>query len=358
VARFAHTSLLSGANNFKDATGHPLLSRALGFSEAEIRATFPDELVRLAKGDAKGVDGAVRELARWYNGYCFDGTSSSFNPFPVLAALRDGCITQREMEASSGTNWLGLTPGDLVQGLVAELQQDGAVEDAGSFDIADLERQHVRAVPMLLQTGLLSIAPGQAPQLCRPPNEYSRSSLQKMLLGTMGVAGGKDLRLAMGGLHSALKLRSHAAFADAVKALLLRLPSAIFKDAVTTKGEVREACFHSSLACALLATAQEGVQVELESGSAGGRADIIVRFGHTAAWVLEVGVTGSIGAKLAQAQVYGEAQPEPSVKCCAVMVTSKGSASTVGAGVAPVQVTCKWSEREVTAGVRSWKLLT
>ena len=60
---------------------------------------------------------------------------------------------------------------------------------------------------------------------------------------------------------------------------------------------MQEACFHSSLACALLVTAQVGVRVDLESGSAGGRADIIVRFGSAAAWVLEVGVTGSIDAK-------------------------------------------------------------
>ena len=90
--------------------------------------------------------------------------------------------------------------------------------------------------------------------------------------------------------------------------------------------------------------------MDLESGSAGGRADIIVRFGD-AAWVLEVGVGGNSDAKLEQAQVYGEAQTEKTVLCCAVVVTTKGSASTVGAdGVPPVQVTCTWSERTVAPG--------
>jgi cell division inhibitor SulA len=98
--------------------------------------------------------------------------------------------------------------------------------------------------------------------------------------------------------------------------------------------------------------------VDLESGSAGGRADIIVRFGSTAAWVLEVGMGGSSDAKLAQAQVYGEAQPEQSVLCCAVVVKTKGSASTVGAvGAPPVQVTCTWSERSGAAGAWAWKKL-
>ena len=40
-----------------------LLSRVLGFSEAEIRATFPEELARLAGGLGTDVDGAVAQLA-------------------------------------------------------------------------------------------------------------------------------------------------------------------------------------------------------------------------------------------------------------------------------------------------------
>ena len=138
VARFARTSLFSGANNFEDLTGDPLLSRVLGLSAAEIRATFPEELERLGGALGKDAEGAMQELAHWYNGYCFDGSSSCFNPFPVLAALKRGLITQREMDASSGSNWLGLTQGDLVLGLVDELQKGKAVEDASSFDIADL----------------------------------------------------------------------------------------------------------------------------------------------------------------------------------------------------------------------------
>ena len=352
VARFARTSLFSGANNFADLTGHPLLSRVLGFSEAEIRATFPAELERLAQGQGTDVNGAMQELAEWYNGYCFDNSSTCFNPFPVLTALEHGSITQFEMDASSGSNWLGLTPGDLALGLVGELQGGKKVEKASSFDIADLEKRRVRAVPLLLQAGLLSLVHPQLkaqPMLCRPPNKYARSSLNSMLQSAMD-ADSTGLDLAMGDLHAALMLRSPGTFSEAVKALLLQLPSAMFKDAVTKKGEVREACFHASLACALLVSAQVGVRVDLESGSAGGRADIIVRFGD-AAWVLEVGVGGNSDAKLAQAQVYGEAQTEKSVLCCAVVVTTKGSASTAGAdGVPPVQVTCTWSERTVALG--------
>ena len=53
-----------------------------------------------------------------------------------------------------------------------------------------------------------------------------------------------------------------------------------------------------------------------------------------------------------------KAQPELSVLCCAVVVKTKGSASTVGAaGAPPVQVTCTWSERSGAAGAWVWKKL-
>jgi hypothetical protein len=69
-------------------------------------------------------------------------------------------------------------------------------------------------------------------------------------------------------------------------------------------------------------------------------------------------VGGNSDAKLAQAHVYGEAQTEKFVLCCAVVVTTKGSASTVGAsGVPPVQVTCTWSERTVVPGAAGWVAL-
>jgi hypothetical protein len=127
----------------------------------------------------------ILELERWYDGYCFDGLSRSFNPFPVLSSLRDGSILQHRLDASSGTNWLGLTPRALIEALPAELQLEFST-DAAKFDVADLESQTVRVVPLLLQTGLLSLVQAN-PQLCRPPNEYARQSLQHMVATVLAV---------------------------------------------------------------------------------------------------------------------------------------------------------------------------
>ena len=364
VARFARASLFSGANNFTDLTGDPLLSRVLGFSETEIRATYPEELQRLGVALGKDTDGAMQELTRWYNGYCFDDTNTCFNPFPVLKSLAAGRITGREMEGASGINWLGLTPADLVHSLVAELQQGvtadtGAGAAASSLDVADLERRRVRAVPLLLQLGLLSSAPGR-PQHCQPPNEYASASLQRMLSVAMEDGEGKQqvVSLALAGINKALALPSPAALEEAARAILLRLPSTMFKESKTLKGEVRESGYHAALAGALLAGAPRGVAVELEASSLVGRADIVLRFGGKAAWVLELGVGVDNGSKLLQAQVYGGVQLEPIVLCCSVVVSVRGSASASAGDAQPVTVTFSWSQRtSVAGGGHGWKSL-
>ena len=365
VARFAHTSLFSGANNFEDLTGDPLLSRVLGFSAAEIRATFPAELERLGGALGKDAEGVMQELARWYNGYCFDGASTCFNPFPVLKSLAAGRITGREMEGASGTNWLGLAPADLLHSLVEELRRGGAggagaAAAASSLDVADLESRRVRAVPLLLQLGLLSSAPGR-PQHLQPPNDYASASLQRMLEVAMedGEGEQRGVSLAVAGINKALALRSPAALAEAAEAILLRLPSAMFKESKTLKGEVRESGYHAALAGTLLSGAPRGVAVELEAASGAGRADIVLRFGGEAAWVLEIGVGVDNGSKLLQAQVYGEVQPEPSVLCCSIVVSARGSASAAPAGGAqPVTVSVAWSQRiRKAGGGHGWKRL-
>jgi hypothetical protein len=293
----------------------------------------------------------MQKLAHWYNGYCFDGATTCFNPFPVLSALRAGVITQREMEAASGVNWLGLTPGDLVHSLAVELGRGTRSGSPASFDVADLEGRRVRAVPLLLQTGLLTVEPGQV-QRCHPPNEYARASLQAMLTSALaGEDGWQQCTLEFSALFSSLSKRSPAAFSDAAAQILRRVPGAMLKGskAAGGSGGVRESGYHAALAGALVAGAPLGVRVELAASSMSGRADIVVRFGGGLAWVLEIGVGRAGGTeKLQQAQAYGCDQSESEVLCCSVVVAPQVSASA--AGGATRRVDCAWSKRVKAEG--------
>ena len=99
--------------------------------------------------------------------------------------------------------------------------------------------------------------------------------------------------------------------------------------------------------------------MDLEKVSAGGRADIVLRFGDELAWVLEVGVGADSGSKLRQAQVYGEALQEARVMCCSVVVAKQGSASALTVGsLTPITITCTWSQRiSLAEGGYAWSSL-
>jgi hypothetical protein len=341
VARFSRTSLFSGANNFADLTEAPLLSRALGFSEAEIRASFPEELARLAGSLGTDVDGAVAQLAHWYNGYCFDGATSCFNPYPVLVALRAGKITERELEAASGTNWLSLTPRAVVAGLAEELRA-GARVDTASIDVDNLQARRVRAVPLLLQTGLLSAVAGQ-PAVCRAPNEYARRSL--CLLIETALAAAPE---ALASFADALRHRNRAAFSAAVTLLFEQLPRSLFKRDSGGDVHPREAVYHAALFAVLKATAPAGVDAQLQVSSLRGVADVVVSFSgapRAAAWVLEIGLGSDAAAKLPQAQDYATARSEPDVYCCCIVVKAGEGAEPASKAAGGAAVALAWARR-------------
>jgi len=372
VARFAHTSLFSGANNFTDLTNDPLLSRVLGFSEAEIRVTFPTELERLAQGLGTDVNGAVQTLAHWFNGYCFDGSSTCFNPFPVLTALKAGRITGEELQGASNHLWLGVPPASLLDDLgSAQLTRVEAC-----IDIADLEARVVHAAPLLLQTGLLTLVPCEpaaaaaagldSPLHVAPPNRFARDTLCATAARIVGMQGAKAKDLAVIGrqLLEALQSRNHASFQKHLLTALSSISARTTKDKMLSKDATpppREAPYHTFLHGLLMGVLEPAVgRVSTEVASAQGDADIVLHLGPglvggsaapipSAVWILEVGLGSNeshVRAKMEQGTGYAQQFAEVDVLVCAVLVNkAKGEfrfawkrrdASGTWAALAPV----------------------
>ena len=342
VARFAHASLFSGANNFVDLTGHPLLTRVLGFSEAEIRGTFPAELQHLADGLGMDRDGAIQQLAHWYNGYCFDGSSTCFNPFPVLSSLRKGCISGKELEGASSHLWLGVPSSSLLLGLAAGLK---AVAADTLVDIADLEEKNVNVVPLLLQTGLLTLVHGSAaaqggqavgvvggegaaaPVLVAAPNEYARRTIRKAV-AKMVAADAGVLSAIASRLVSALQRRDHASFQAQLHEALSCISGRTTGKAAAPDFP-REAPYHTFLHGLLLgAVPQDVATLMAEAPSAQGDADLVLLLEPTtgqvhpsAVWILELGLGSKTGAKVEQAKRYAARYAaSQDVMVCAVLV--------------------------------------
>ena len=200
----------------------------------------------------------------------------------------------------------------------------------------------MRAVPLLLQTGLLALEPGPAvagrPQQCRVPNEYSRQSLQLLVSKALALE-----RPTLSQLGASLRARSHRAFTAAATRLLEAIPRTLAaKDAGTVQSgaaasPLREAVFHANLFGALISCAPAGVSVRLQVAMHSGVADLVVQFSDPtspAVWIFELGVGTDALAKLQQAQAYagpyiGGAEE---VLCCSIVVADAPSASKVTRG--------------------------
>jgi hypothetical protein len=352
VARFAHASLFSGANNFTDLTGHPLLSRVLGFSAAEIRATFPAELKRLAGAQGTDESGAMQQLAHWYNGYCFDGVSTCFNPFPVLTALEAGRITGEELQGASSYLWLGVQPAALLDSLGSAALTQGET----CIDIADLEAKVVNAAPLLLQTGLLTLLPRETPAAAAaafdspvrlaPPNEFARATLRATAARSVGMQQAKARDLATIGrqLLEALQSRSHASFQGHLLTALSSISARTTKNKMLAVGATpppREAPYHTFLHGLLLGVLEPSVgRVSTEVASAQGDADIVLHLEPglgrggappSAVWILEVGLgstEGQLAAKVDQGKAYAKQFAAVDVLVCALLVNmDKGKLS-------------------------------
>ena len=350
VAKFARTSLFSGANNFRDFTGHPLLTAAIGFTEQEIRTVFPSELQRLAVSLGTDVDGAVAELTRQYNGYCFDGQTTCFNPFAVLTALAEGELTEMELEGASGTNWLGLTPGVALHELMAKVREPVPVASksasSSSLDIANLEAHRVEVIPLLLQTGVLTLVPGlpKARELqCALPNEYARRSVQRMV--ETALPGVKVSEMV-----AALHARSPAKFNAAARQMLEQVSNTVLKTGGTRESLYQLGIF-GAMFCAL---PYADAKVSAENPTQRGKLDILVEFRRAPEinWIIEVGIEentkgDAAKTKLQQAQQYAKAFAHPNLFCCVVLASAKTQPASTGAD-GPI-VTFAWSRR-VRAG--------
>lgn len=301
IARFASCSLSSGANNFEDITAHPLLSRAIGFTREDIIATYSGHLARMRLDDsiaestlaqiggnaASNQETALNALTWWYDGYCFDGVSSCFNPQGVLQALRRGTLCGGEMEGATSSYWLGSNPASVMQGLWERdsSQQQVPVASTTALNVADLEAGTVNAQAMLLQIGLLTLYPatpssaggasaaaGEKPapvMLCQVPNEYARASLRAMASRAMPTA---NVSYHMAAVQAALRDADAGRFERAVQTVLQGLPSHMLKAGSVPRVGDGESCsagiVSAGAATSVIGSASDGAAAPSSAGDA------------------------------------------------------------------------------------------
>jgi hypothetical protein len=233
IIKLTHTSLFSGANNFIDMTNHELLSKVIGFTKDEIRHVYADELKFTATNMKTSERNVMSLLKYWYNGYCFDGKTTCFNPFPVLKDLRQGILTEQGMIGATDAKWLRLTV-DSTFGALTSKQKAPLVASA-SLNIKQIEEQTFNMPALLLQIGLLTLIPSdnqvslsnanaaQQMMVCKPPNEYARVTILEMIQDSVMFSTSK-LSETSSKIIQALCAFDHKQFSETIYAMILSTP--------------------------------------------------------------------------------------------------------------------------------------
>ncbi|MDE5850583.1 MAG: ATP-binding protein, partial [Muribaculaceae bacterium] len=152
VARFSKVSIFSDLNNLKDISMANEYADICGWTEEELVRNFRPGIEDLAKEREDDFGTTLGELRKYYDGYMFAPKGSRlYNPYSVLTALDDKEIGAYWFATGTPTflaRWVrdnGINPWE-VNGVIAPKD-----------DLASVGFDHLNPVPLMFQTGYLTI---------------------------------------------------------------------------------------------------------------------------------------------------------------------------------------------------------
>jgi len=153
VSRFSKTSLFSGMNNLDDLTLDPKAAQLLGYTQKEIEEYFFQYLQDLAKDKEKTVSELMADLKKWYNGYRFsDKNVYVYNPFSLLYSLNKKKFENYWYQSGTPTFLIHLIKNQYTG--IEKIDQ----KEFGSDGLGNFEINNIPLIPLLFQTGYLTIA--------------------------------------------------------------------------------------------------------------------------------------------------------------------------------------------------------
>ncbi|SEH27633.1 ATP-binding protein [Selenomonas sp. KH1T6] len=298
VTKFSKVSIFSDLNQLKDISLHKSYNAICGMTSEEICRHFQPELTKMAAERNLSREECLQEMAKMYDGYHFyPGADGIYNPFSVLNAMDSGDLSA--FWFSTGT------PTFLVRRLknmhfdVRQLTNGGLY--AESYDITDYRADNPDIVPLLYQTGYLTIVGADSPvgpYILGFPNDEVKLGFLKSLFPEYApgaVRGsGKDVLT----LRRRILDGDTEGMRDILTALFASIP-------YTTKDAPFEHYFQSVL---YIVFTLLGQYVHAEVHSSRGRADCVLETDKFV-YIFEFKVDKSAREALEQIEAKGYAAP-------------------------------------------------
>jgi len=156
VSKFTKLSVFSTISNLVDLADRDEYASLLGYTEAEIDANFAEHVARHASKMGLDVTAYRAELRRLFNGYRFWREEGENVYNPVSVNLNLGCPTKTFNLYWTKTGRPSMLMNFMERGDLISLDPE-CVQNVleSEFDVTDLA--HLKAMPMLYQTGYLTI---------------------------------------------------------------------------------------------------------------------------------------------------------------------------------------------------------
>jgi Predicted AAA-ATPase/PD-(D/E)XK nuclease superfamily len=203
ITKFSQTSVFSGLNNLQDLTLDPQAAPLLGYTYKEIDTYFGPHINHIAAKHNVSYSVIRENIRTWYNGYQFSKKHLKvYNPYSVLLYLS----SKRLLNYWFSTG----TPSFLVQLITTQQYPIEAIEGAkvNVLDIDSLELDTMKLIPLLLQTGYLTIASYDehtSDYMLTYPNEETKVSFLHYFVTSLTTAPVSLFRSSVLALTRALK---------------------------------------------------------------------------------------------------------------------------------------------------------
>ncbi|MBP5640579.1 MAG: AAA family ATPase [Victivallales bacterium] len=297
VSKFTKMSVFSALSNLTDLSFTDDYATMLGYTEDELDAYFSDHMHAHARKMGLSDETYRKELKRWFNGYRFGKYTAEtvYNPVSIGSNLS---VMEPAFKACwSSTGKASMLMNFLKREEFLSVDMDDVTDvDESDFDVSDIRA--LKAVPMLFQTGYLTIADYNSfsqTYTLRVPDVEVRKDLASLVTS---VAAKQDVSWVTTLGKKLLKMRWDEFF-QGLKSLYAALPYGSLEQSV------HEFSYERVLLTLLWSQA---IQCKVEDRQANGQADI-VSVHPCGVYIFELKVGESAEAALKQVKDKGYDAP-------------------------------------------------
>ncbi|GHU03363.1 ATPase AAA [Spirochaetia bacterium] len=181
VTKFAHVSVFSDLNHLIDLTLDPRYADICGITQEELEQNFVQEIESVLQNTGKSRNEYLDELRRFYNGYRFSRKPLTvYNPFGLLNHFdKSGEFLSYWYQTGTPTFLVKLIAGQKINIIGLNNLR------VGYDDFSKYDAETMKAVPLLYQSGYLTIADYDEESnqfILDYPNEEVRASFAKSLI--------------------------------------------------------------------------------------------------------------------------------------------------------------------------------